>query len=145
VNNSWELASVPYLPVMDLVAEHCHRLASAGVDGMMLSWTLGGYPSPNLEIAERLSRKPTPTAAEALDAVAGRHFGPEGAPYARKAWTAFSQAFAEYPFDQMLIYVSPVQLGPANLLYPKRTGWRATMTGIPYDDLDSWRGPYQDE
>jgi hypothetical protein len=45
----------------------------------------------------------------------------------------------------MLIYVSPVQLGPANLLYPKRTGWRATMTGIPYDDLDSWRGPYQDE
>ncbi len=142
VNTSWELGSLPYLPVMDLVAEHCHRLASAGVDGMMLSWTLGGYPSPNLEIADRLSRKPTPTAAEALDAVAGRHFGPEGAPYARKAWTAFSRAFSEYPFDQMLIYSSPVQLGPANLLYPKRTGWHATMTGMPYDDLDLWRGPY---
>ena len=80
VNNSWELASLPYLPVMDLVAEHCHRLASAGVDGMMLSWSLGGYPSPNLEIAERLSRKPTPTAAEALDAVARKYFGPAGAP-----------------------------------------------------------------
>ena len=142
VNNSWELASLPYLPVMDLVAEHCHNLASAGVDAMMLSWSLGGYPSPNLEIAERLSRKPTPTATEALDAVASRHFGPQGAPYARKAWTAFSKAFSEYPFDQWLIYFSPVQLGPANLLYPKRTGWRATMTGIPYDDLDSWRGPY---
>jgi hypothetical protein len=142
VNNSWELASLPYLPVMDLVAEHCHRLASAGVDGMMLSWSLGGYPSPNLEIAERLSRKPTPTAADALDAVARRYFGSAGAPYARKASTAFSRAFSEYPFDQMLIYYSPVQLGPANLLYPERTDWRATMVGFPYDDLDLWRGPY---
>jgi hypothetical protein len=142
LNNSWELASLPYLPVMDLVAEHCHRLASAGVDAMMMGWSLGGYPSPNLEIAERLSRKPTPTAAEALDAVAGRHFGPQGVPYARKAWTAFSKAFSEYPFDQMLIYFSPVQLGPANLLYPKRTGWHATMVGFPYDDLDLWHGPY---
>ena len=53
LNNTWELSTVPYLPVMDLVAEHCHNLASAGVDGMMLSWTLGGYPSPNLEIAAR--------------------------------------------------------------------------------------------
>jgi hypothetical protein len=127
---------------MDLVAEHCHRLASAGVDGMMLSWSLGGYPSPNLEIAERLSRKPTPTAADALDAVARRYFGSAGAPYARKASTAFSRAFSEYPFDQMLIYYSPVQLGPANLLYPERTDWRATMVGFPYDDLDLWRGPY---
>src|SRR5437763_46494 len=42
VNNSWELSAVPYLPVMDLVAEHCERLASAGIDGMMLSWSLGG-------------------------------------------------------------------------------------------------------
>jgi hypothetical protein len=142
LNNSWELASLPYLPVMDLVAEHCHRLASAGVDGMMMGWSLGGYPSPNLELAERLSRKPTPTATEALDAVAGRHFGPQGVPYARKAWTAFSKAFSEYPFDQALIYLAPVQHGPANLLYPKRTGWRATMTGLPYDDLDSWHGPY---
>ena len=60
VNNSWELASLPYLPVMDLVAEHCHNLASLGVDGMMLSWSLGGYPSPNLDIAARFAVQPTP-------------------------------------------------------------------------------------
>jgi hypothetical protein len=142
LNNSWELSSLPYLPVMDLVAEHCRRLSSAGVDAMMLGWSLGGYPSPNLEIADLLSRSPAPTVAGALDAVADRHFGPAGAPCARKAWTAFSKAFAEYPFDQMLLYLAPVQLGPANLLYPQPTGWQATMVGFPYDDLDSWRGPY---
>ena len=40
-NNTWELSAVPYLPVLDLVAEHCERLAQANVDGMMLSWSLG--------------------------------------------------------------------------------------------------------
>ena len=35
-----------------------------------------------------------------------------------------------------------MQVGPANLLYAKPTGYHATMTGIPYDDLDGWRGPY---
>ncbi len=43
-NNTWELSSVPYLPVMDLVAEHCSRLSKVGVDGLMLSWSVGGYP-----------------------------------------------------------------------------------------------------
>ena len=53
-NNTWELSSLPYLPVMDLVAEHCSRLSAADVDGLMLSWSLGGYPSPNLQIAQRV-------------------------------------------------------------------------------------------
>ncbi len=161
LNNTWELSSVPYLPVMDLVAEHCHNLASAGLDGMMLSWTLGGYPSPNLEIAARFGISPLPlgegqdvsprplgegqgvrAAAEVLDAVAAERYGPDGAPLARKAWTAFSTAFQQYPFDCTVLYQCPVQVGPANPLYLTKTGYRATMTGIPYDDLDGWRGPY---
>ena len=79
VNNSWELSTVPYLPVMDLVAEHCRNLASAGVDGTMLSWSLGGYPSPNLEIAARFRVKPTPAIDEVLDAIAAERYGTEGA------------------------------------------------------------------
>ena len=35
--------------------------------------------------------------------------------------------------------------GPANLLYPVATGYRATMVGFPYDDLNAWRGPYPAE
>ena len=163
LNNTWELSTVPYLPVMDLVAEHCHNLASAGVDGMMLSWSLGGYPSPNLEIAARFCpsslarlreragdeggglRRLEPRVDEVLNAVAVERYGAEGAPLARKAWTAFSTAFRQYPYDGGVLYNCPVQVGPANPLYLKKTGYRATMTGIPYDDLTAWRGPYPAE
>ncbi len=142
LNNTWELSTVPYLPVMDLVARHCHDLASAGVNGMMMSWSLGGYPSPNLEIAARFRAQPTPGVDDVLDALAAEHYGIEGAPLARKAWTAFSTAFQQYPFACQVLYECPVHVGPANLLYREKIGYAATMTGIPYDDLKSWRGPY---
>jgi hypothetical protein len=56
-----------------------------------------------------------------------------------------SDAFRQYPFHISVVYISPVQWGPANVLYPSRTGYKATMWGIPYDDLDGWRGPYPPE
>jgi hypothetical protein len=144
LNNTWEFSTVPYLPVMDLVAEHCHNLASAGVQGMLLSWSLGGYPSPNLEIAAKMRANPTPSIDDVLNTLATKRYGPEGAPLARKAWSAFSTAFREYPYSCGL-YQSPVQMGPANLLYPEKTGFGATMVGIPYDDLIAWQGIYPPE
>jgi hypothetical protein len=142
MNNTWEMSTLPYLPVMDLVAEHCSNLTSAGVSGMMLSWSLGGYPSPNLEIARAFSESPPPSKEDVLNSIARNRFGPDGAPHARKAWTAFSNAFREYPFNGGVVYNCPIQVGPANLLYPTPTKYAATMTGIPYDDVNRWRGPY---
>jgi hypothetical protein len=142
LNNTWELSAVPYLPVYDLVAEHCAGLAKADVDGMMLSWSLGGYPSLNLELAQQFATHPVPDAATALQAVAERHFGQRAAPVVRQAWAKFSRAFREYPYSGSVLYNAPQQLGPANLLYGQPTGYSATMVGIPYDDLKGWRGPY---
>jgi hypothetical protein len=144
LNTTWELSPVPYLPVFDLVAEHCARLAAAGVDGMMLSWTVGGFPSPSLEIARRFAPKPTPRKEEVLMALARERYG-KGAAKAREAWRQFSRALGEYPFHTSVVYHAPVQTGPANPLYAKKTGYRATMVGIPYDDLTTWRGPYPPE
>ena len=141
-NNTWELSAVPYLPVLDLVAEHCERLAQANVDGMMLSWSLGGYPSTNLELARHLFSRPAPKASAALNALAERHFGRQAAPHVRRAWTQFSQAFQEFPYDGGVLYSAPQQMGPANLLYRRPTGYSATMVGFPYDDLARWCGPY---
>ncbi|HEY1377004.1 MAG TPA: hypothetical protein VGF55_09425 [Gemmataceae bacterium] len=141
-NNTWELSAVPYLPVMDLVAEHCSRLGRVGVDGVMLSWSLGGYPSPNLRIARRFADEPTADPAAVLDELARDLYGPAGAPHARRAWTAFSRAFAEYPYCGAVVYHAPQQFGPANLLYDRPTGRKATMIGFPYDDVAGWRGPY---
>ncbi len=144
-NNTCEIASVPYLPVMDLVAEHIHNLAPANLDGMLIGWTMGGHPSPNFQLAQQLNRRPVPSVATALDELARERFGPEGAPHARKAWTLMSDAFRQYPFHIGVVYNSPVQIGPANPLYPAKTGYKATMWGLPYDDLDGWRGPYPPE
>jgi hypothetical protein len=141
-NNTCELASIPYLPVMDLVAEHCLNLAPRKLDAMLIGWTMGGYPSPNFRLAQEIGRSPGATMAASLDVVALERFGPEGAPHARKAWTLFSDGFRQYPFHVGVVYTSPVQWGPANPLYPTNTAYRATMWGLPYDDLDSWRGPY---
>jgi hypothetical protein len=147
LNNTWELSALPWLPVLDLVAEHCSNLSNTGVDGMMLSWSLGGYPSPNLDVARRLltGGRGAPSKDEVLGAVARERYGEKAAPHARAAWKHFSDAFREYPYDGGVVYNCPAQFGPSNLLYAKKTGYAATMIGFPYDDLASWRGPYPAE
>lgn len=144
-NNTCEIASVPYLPVMDLVAEHVRNLSPFKLDGMLIGWTMGGHPSPNFQLVERLASTKLPDAGGVLNALARERFGPEGAPHARKAWSLMSNAYREYPFHVSVVYTSPVQIGPANPLYPTNTGYKATMWGIPYDDVDRWRGPYPAE
>ena len=145
-NNTCEIASIPYLPVMDLVAEHCQRLlVSAHPEAMLIGWTMGGHPSPNLEVVREMYSMPEPTVDKVLEKLAAERFGSEGAPHARKAWALMSAAFREYPFHISVVYTCPVQCGPANPLYPVRTGYSATMWGMPYDDLSGWRGPYPPE
>ena len=142
INNSWEISAVPYLPVLDLIAEHCQNLLKQDVNGLMLSWSLGGYPSPNLALIEQFDRPTPPTKEQALDAMAKTMYGEKAAPIARKAWTNFSQAFQEYPYNSNVLYRCPVQYGPSNLLYSKPTGYAATMVGLPYDDVNGWVSPY---
>ncbi|MBN2376687.1 MAG: hypothetical protein JXD22_09805 [Sedimentisphaerales bacterium] len=144
-NNTCEIASLPYLPVMDLVGEHISNLASAKINGMLIGWTMGGYPSPNFQLAQQLNRNPPPNLDTVLGALARKRFGTEGAPHVRKAWTLMSDAFRQYPFHISVVYNSPVQIGPANALYPTKTDYSATMWGIPYDDLAGWCGPYPPE
>lgn len=145
VNCTWELSAVPYLPVMNLVAQHCRNLAEKDVDGLMLSWSVGGYPSPNLQLAREFASEPTPTVDAALATVAKTRYGPEAAEHALAAWSRFSGAFAEYPFHAGFVYRGPIQYGPANLLYPEPTGYSSTMIGFPYDDVDGWRATYPPE
>jgi len=142
-NNTCEIATVPYLPVMDLVAEHCNNLLrDANLDAMFIGWTMGGHPSPNIDLAQRLSREPVPSIDTVLNEIATERYGAEGAAHARNAWTLTSEAFREYPFHISVVYTCPVQWGSANPLYLEKTGYSATMWGLPYDNLDGWRGPY---
>ncbi len=141
--NSWELSAVPYVPAMLNVAEHAARLRAEHVDGIMAGWTLGGYPSPNLEVVQEAAAGASPEAA--MLTVAKRRFGATAAPRVVAAWRTFSEAFREFPFHIGLVYTAPMQYGPANLLWPEPTGYSATMIGFPYDDLDTWRAVYPPE
>jgi hypothetical protein len=127
---------------MDLVAEHCNNLRAADLDAMLIGWTMGGHPSPNLMVPQRLAATPAPSVDAVLDGIARERFGAEGAPHARRAWAMMSEAFREYPFHISVVYTSPVQCGPANPMYASKTGYSASMWGFPYDDLNGWRGPY---
>jgi hypothetical protein len=110
----------------------------------MLGWTLGGYPSPNLQVVSELFSANS-TVDEALERVAENRFGPVLAPHIVSAWRVFSKAFSEFPFKTQVVYNAPLQVGPANLLFASETGYHATMVGFPYDDLKSWRSIYPAE
>ena len=48
VNTTWEGSTVPALPLAPLIEEHIGKIRAQGVRHLLLSWTLGGYPSENL-------------------------------------------------------------------------------------------------
>ncbi len=141
VNVTWECSTLPYLPVFDLIREHMMGLREAGVEHLMLSWTLGGYPSINLKIASECLHDPSEQAYLSLLA---SEFG-EHAEAVRQSAKAFSEAFAQFPFDLRSLYFGPQNPGPSNLLYPKPSGFGATMTCYAYDALDTWRAIYPRE
>jgi len=141
--NTWELSAVPYIPAVENAARHAEKLRWAGVSSLMLGWTLGGFPSPNLEaVSETLA---CGSADEGMRRVAERRFGSGLAPSVVEAWRGFSAAFSEFPFHAGVLYSGPQQLGPANLLWSAPTGYQASMVGFPYDDLDGWRAIYPPE
>jgi hypothetical protein len=146
--NSWELSAVPYIPALRNVAQHAANLRAAKVDGLMLSWTCGGYPSPNLEVVAQLAASEAGTELspeEAMRRVAEDRFGKSLAPAVVAAWRQFSAAFCEFPFHIDVVYHAPLQVGPANLLWAKPTGYKSTMSGFPYDDLPGWAAVYPPE
>jgi hypothetical protein len=115
----------------------------------MLSWTLGGYPSPNLEIAQAVYDAKEVPKDELIETVlqnmAEKRYGIAGAAEVRAAWSELSKAFSEFPHHILVLYSGPHTSGPANLLYAKSTGYRATMVCFPYDDVEHWRGCYPTE
>lgn len=138
VTTTWECSTLPFLPVFDLVREHMKGLKAADVDHLMLSWTLGGYPSINVKVATDCL---VDSSEEKYESMLKEEFG-EYAEAVKKASKIFSDAFREFPFHVKSLYRGPQNGGPSNLLYLKPSGFESTMTGYAYDDIDSWRSIY---
>ena len=158
VNATWEMSAVPYIPALERVAQHGANLSQAGINGLMLSWSVGGYPSANLDLFRRFTSKNLTANRDAgsentanvqpmietiMRETAAAHFGDEYADViVRDAWRKASESFSEYPYHIGTVYSGPQQVGPSNLFFLKPTGYQATMVGFPYDDLGSWRSVY---
>ena len=138
VNNSWEVSCIPVIPAMELIASHARNLGKEGVRDVMMTWSLGGYPSINYTVFQKMLTDP----AARLDDIATDCYGEQSGQAVRQAWKEFSDGFAEYPYNIKTLYCGPQQVGPANLFFPERSGWHATMVGFPYDDLNAWKSIY---
>lgn len=139
INNSWECSTAPFIPVYDNVVQHMENLLTEGVDHIMLSWTLGGYLSDNIKIASGYFFEDEMTKDNIYDSVLMETYG-EFSKTVKKAVNCFCKGFREYPFNWKHIYFGPSNAGSANLLYPEKSGMKATMTCYPYDDIETWRG-----
>ncbi len=136
VGTTWEMAAVPYLPAVENVCRHVAGVKALGVESIMLGWTLGGHPSPNIDaVAEILG-------GGTLESLARRRHGDAIAAEVVTFWRSVSRAFSEFPYHGGTVYSAPLQVGPANPLWARPTGYAASMVGIPYDDLTSWRSVY---
>ena len=107
LNNTWECSAVPYLPVIDLVAQHLDGLVKSDINGLMLSWTLGGYPSLNLEYASQIYwdediircndengySKENKDISSIINVFNKQKYWDIAATHIRKAWNTFSSAF----------------------------------------------------
>ena len=142
LNTSWECSSVPMLPVFDTVAKHLCRLKKAGVEDLILDWTVGGYPSPTFALAKIIMDGEAADEAGALD-IFYRSLLPDGCREGvRRGVTELCRAFDSFPFHIGVLYSGPQQMGAATPLRLAPSGMRATMTCWPYDDTDSWRAIY---
>lgn len=144
LNNSWEMAAVPYIPVFEKVYRHLRALfEKAQPDGLLLSWTLGGYPSPTLRMLECFQNADgtLPT----LEMCYAHAFPGADIQSLKTAFHLFSEAFGEFPFDVQVLYCAPQHIAPANLLFDRNTGYEATMVCYSYDDLTRWRSIFPEE
>ncbi|MBR2646622.1 MAG: hypothetical protein IKD47_03600 [Clostridia bacterium] len=138
VNNSWECSAAPYLPAFDLTYEHLKNLSKIGVRDYMLTWTLGGYPSPVLDMTAEFAEK---GAAFDLEKWYAKTYGAHAAAV-HEAVRDFCEGFKEYPFSIDSLYFSPKSLGAANLWSLQSEEKTSTMVCFAYDDYETWIQPY---
>ena len=104
----------------------------------MLTWTLGGYPSPTVHmIADFVEQKEDFHLEKWY-----HHYYGENAEKVQKAVALFCEAFREYPFSIQSLYLSPKTLGAANLWSLQPEEKSSTMVCYAFDDYQSWITPY---
>ncbi len=141
VNCSWECSTTPYIPVYRTLYKHLDALLGEKVDHLMLSWTLGGYPSPSIRMMSEAFFIENGNEELDFDKAMSIVYG-DKAEQIKEATDKFCEAFSEFPFHIGVLYVGPQNGGVSNILYHEPTGYHATMTCYSYDNVEDWRADY---
>lgn len=144
LNNSWEISTVPYIPVFGHFYTSIRDLwDKIAPDVVMLTWTHGGFPSPVLRFFSEMTKKNAPCPSE--DELRRALFPNADDALLKRAFEAFDRAFDEFPFTYTVAYRAPMHMGPALPLWLEDTKWRACMVGPVYDDLEKWRHVFPED
>lgn len=137
VNNSWECSAVPYLPTFGLMTEHVKRLKKLGIQGLMLGWSLGGYPGGVLPLINSICENDNFDEKKWYAEVYGENAGE-----IMRAVKIFGVAFQNYPFSVDSIYFGAHNMGCGNLWSIEKQNRESTMVCFTFDDIEKWTYPY---
>jgi hypothetical protein len=140
IGTTWELGTLPFLSVPDLVAEKIKAFQREGIKGGMFSWTLGAYPSINWEVLAQLIQQPRLSAQEAITYVARQHYGTAASVEIQRCWSTLADIFRGYPFSNSLVYSSFIQEGPAARLFIQPSHLSPKILNS-FDTLE-WTAPF---
>jgi len=136
-NSSWECSSVPYIPAFDRMVKHIENLKKLGVTGMMMGWSLGGFPGGALPLCSSACNNGKVDQTAWYNATYK-----DNGKLARKAVKAFSKAFANFPFSIASLYFGGQSLGSGNFLDFAPDNRESTMVCYTFDDYKKWTEPY---
>lgn len=144
IGNTYELSSIPYIPVPQIVYDKMVAMRELNVKGAMMSWIIGGYPSPMLKIAGEASFAPLQPRQELLKRTAAAYWEPRQADRVVAAWDEFSRAFRLYWCTYQVFYFGPITRCPSYHLHIERENQNA----LPYNwgiTRERVRQPYEDK
>lgn len=137
---SHEVATTPYIPVPGLLFDRYKAAHELGVTGVMQCWYFGNYPSLMSKAAGELSFMTDFSDKRGfLLRLATLYWGEDSAPAVADAWTAFEEAYKNYPLNIMFSYYGPMHDGPVWELSLKPRNFSLPRTWQTLDPTDGDR------
>lgn len=117
---SYEVSTVPYVPVPSLLYQKFRAMKELGVSHTMLNWIVGASPGLMNKAAGLLSGNEYKDEDAFLEHLASLYWKREDVRQVTRAWRFFSGGYGNYPLTNLFQYYGPVNDGPAwpLLLYP---------------------------
>lgn len=117
---SYEVSTVPYVPVPSLLYQKFRAMKQLGVSHTMLNWIVGASPGLMNKAAGLLSGNDYADEEAFLKHLASIYWRNEDNEQVIKAWKFFSEGYQSFPMTNLFQYYGPVNDGPVwpLLLYP---------------------------